>query len=112
MKMVKVKSPSEIKLHGIKADAEFVDGKLHSLTLTDENGSTLKIGQDYYSQFLVLVPAPPEMKRVHRVTAEREDVRMQPLDFEEPDEAQRKVDELRTLGFEANVDLLEVEVVE
>lgn len=112
MKMVKVNSPSEIKLQGIKTDAEFVDGKLNSLTLTDAHGAMVKFGQDYYSTFVVTVPAPPEMKRVHRVTAERDDVRIQPLDFEDPCAAQNKVDALRAIGFEASVELLEVAVAE
>ena len=112
MKMVRIKSPSEIKLQGINADAEFLDGKLHSLTLTDETGGMVKFGQDYYSQFIAMVPAPRETKKVHRVTAEHDGTRIEPVDYDEADEAQRKVDALRAIGFEADVELLEVEVVE
>jgi len=54
-----VKKASEIVLAGVKVDLDVVDGSVKGLTLTDINGSVLRVSDRAYNMFIE-IPAPPE----------------------------------------------------
>lgn len=66
MKLQKAKSTSDIRLAGITAETEFVDGSLKRLLLRDANGGVLVIRESGYTMS-VEVPAPPETVKRYRL---------------------------------------------
>ena len=67
MNWVSVKNTKEIVLAGISVDAEWRDKTLAAVTLTDVNGSAVRLVLENYA-VRALVPAPAEKKQVHVVT--------------------------------------------
>lgn len=68
MNLQSVKKASDLKLDGVTFDCEYRDKTLSAVTLTDKSGNLVRFVLENYS-VRALVPAPPEKKTVHVVTA-------------------------------------------
>lgn len=60
MNLQTIKKADEIKLAGISAELENRDGSLFSVTLTDANGTFVKVSQGRYSDIQIMAQAPPK----------------------------------------------------
>lgn len=69
MNLKSIKSSAELKLDGIGIECEFRDKQLSAVTFTDKSGTVVRVALNGYSQMQAYVPAPPEMKTVHVVSA-------------------------------------------
>lgn len=64
MNLISIKKTDDMKLDGIKIDAEWRDKSLAALTLTDASGNVVRIATEAY-QCRAYVAAPAEKKKVH-----------------------------------------------
>lgn len=60
MEFTSIKNKSEIVLKGVTVEIERHDAVVRAVTLTDANGSVLKINHGDYSGLKVLVPTKPK----------------------------------------------------
>ena len=67
MKMNMLPEGAKCPLRGINLDTVTIDGALKKATLTDEDGGLLHISVRWETLELA-TPAPPEMKKVHRLS--------------------------------------------
>lgn len=68
MNLKTIKNAGELKLDGVTFDCEFRDKTLAAVTLTDKSGNLVRFVLENYS-VRALVPAAPEKKTVHVVSA-------------------------------------------
>lgn len=67
MNLVSIKRTDDMKLEGVKIDAEWRDKQLARVTLTDANGKIVHFALENYC-VKAYVQAPAEKKKVHVVT--------------------------------------------
>src|SRR3990167_5907649 len=67
MNLISIKRTDDLKLEGIKIDAEWRDKELAALTLTDAKGNIVRIATENYT-VRAYVTAPVEKKMVYVVT--------------------------------------------
>ncbi len=111
MNLVNVKKASDIVLDGISVDAEFRDGSLHAVTLTDQKGSLVRIALDSYA-LRALIPAPPEKKKVNVLTG-KVAVLGTPIreEFDHQFQAESRRTELESAGIAEGIEIAAEEVL-
>jgi len=106
---VTVKKISDVKLEGVTAEATVVDGYTKSVTLTDRNGTILRLALEGHSTLAVTTAAPP-------VTEQRHAVHIKVLGIEAVEhfansyEATSRADHVRAEGGEAEVEEVTVTI--
>lgn len=74
MKYESAKSSAAVKLSGIDADFEMMDGVLKSVVLTDGKGGHVKLTMTDYNSFRCLVPARPKTADRYVLHGDIEDI--------------------------------------
>lgn len=94
MRFATVKKQSDITPLGVQCVADFTDGTVKVLTITDPAGNVLRVRVDSYSM-IVEVPAPPATKKVCRLSGTVAGVPVS-HDFDDVYQAQRARDNYLT----------------
>lgn len=107
-----VKRTEQMKLDGIIVDAEWRDGSLFAVTLTDKSGALLKIAKSNYGDMSAYTLAPPKKVKQFVVTGEFGSgaAKTAPESFDDKFEADNRASELRIIGADVNIAEAEVEV--
>lgn len=108
MKMQEAKTEKDIKLDGVKAEITRKDSYVIRIILRDTTGNVVEVAESRYNGIEVLIPAPPEKKKVWKVTGKIAGI---PIDenFDGQYSADQRKEKLESLNAE-ELAVKEVEV--
>jgi hypothetical protein len=101
--------PSDLEILGLKVSSSIVNDVVKEIILSNENGSA-RISPAW-EQLTVQVPAPPKTVTKYSLTGEFIGIPLR-LMFDDRDEAERKVEELKEVDVTASAIITEIEVPE
>ncbi len=115
MKMTAVKEEKEIRLDGIKAEITKKDHNVIRVVFRDTSGNFVEVGKDGYSDLTILIPAPPEKKKVWNLKGEIAGIKVNENFDDEYDAKRRRSEIISKLSVDESgfsIEQIEVEVVQ
>lgn len=113
MKMTEVKKDSDVNVEGVTI--EFANVNPNRVTICDKQGNYLIVQIGQYSGLKVLMPAPPEKKKVWRIKGKFLEVSPVCEDFEEAIKADERLQDIQKHappGAPLGLEIVEVEIEE
>lgn len=101
----KLELVSDVELTGVTVELDRVDGSIKGVIVRDANGKSLRCRESSFGM-MAEVGAPPLKKTSWRVTGKAFGVDLQPTEFDNEREANKKAEEI---GESAKVEKVEVD---
>lgn len=113
MKMIEAKTDRDIKLDGVTAEITRKNTSVIRVILRDTSGNMVEIGKDGYSDLAVMIPAPPEKKKVWKVNGEIAGIKVDENFDSEYEAKERRQDIISKLSIdESGFSIEQAEIVE
>lgn len=109
MKLMRAKTAADVKLKGVVLELVTEGGEIHRIILRDVDGGYLEIARKDYS-LQAFIPAPPEMKKVWKITGTMVGMEIEKIfdDEYEAKQAVAKIEGVQDTKFK--IEEIEVEV--